>query len=427
MSDTPRPPKKRKRARPVGEGGDAQPRRAKTVKTVKTGAKRNRRKPRPPGGAEVDGQGAQGAAPAKRSSRSKGKTAKARPARTRLAKKGVAETGPKRNRRTKPLDANLAPADDPEELRSRPGLRSRRAAMVERLQERRAAVKERATAIALKAKRPAILIGKTVLLAACVAGAIAVGRLIETHVRTSPAFAVRTIEINGNERMELEEVTTISGLELGQNVFDMSPEDVRARLVRHPWIATAEVQRRLPGTYLIEVRERTAVAVLALDRLYLVGEDGAVFKQVGEDDSVDLPVITGISRNRFVRDEAYRARVLVEIVGLMHDYRGAGLWAREPIGEVRVEEDDSVSLYIGDDATLIRLGRAPFRQKLRKLRRVFDRLAQRDSRPAYVYLDNQRRPDRVTVRLREPYREPPPAPEPVAEAAPDAPAAAAAP
>jgi hypothetical protein len=48
----------------------------------------------------------------------------------------------------------------------------------------------------------------------------------------------------------------------------------------------------------------------------------------------------------------------------------------------------------------VRLGKAPFRHKLERLRDVLARLAKDKARAAYVYLDNQRRPDRVTARLR---------------------------
>src|SRR5204863_5650980 len=101
---------------------------------------------------------------------------------------------------------------------------------------------------------------------------------------------------------------------LGQNVFDASPEEVRARLERHPWIAEAHVERRLPGTYRIEIRERRAIALLALGDVYLVAEDGAVFKRVEGDDPVDLPVITGVERDRFTSDRAFRTSILLEAV-----------------------------------------------------------------------------------------------------------------
>jgi cell division protein FtsQ len=233
------------------------------------------------------------------------------------------------------------------------------------------------------------------------AGAIALGRLVERHVRTSPAFSVTEIELSGHVRLSADEVLETAGLAEGNNVFDVAPEDAEARLTDHPWIAEAEVLRRLPGSYSVRIRERRAVALLALSDVFLVSDDGAVFKPVEEDDPIDLPVITGIDRGRFTRDRAFRTSVLFSVVALLSDYRGAGLAQGEPISEVHVERDDGLSLYIGEDATYVRLGDGPFRGKLGRLRTVLEELAERDVRAEYVYLDNERRPDRVTVRLRE--------------------------
>ena len=124
--------------------------------------------------------------------------------------------------------------------------------------------------------------------------------------------------------------------------------------------------------------------------------------------------ITGLEQGEFVRNRAFRTAVLLEVVALMHDYRAAGLWRREPIGEIRVEPTGGLSLRVGEDAMLVRLGRGPHRTKLLRLRRILDRLDESESRAEYVFLDNVRRPDRVTVRLRE---EPEPAPEPDEEEA----------
>jgi cell division protein FtsQ len=238
-----------------------------------------------------------------------------------------------------------------------------------------------------------------VVLALAAAGAV--GRLAERHVRKSPAFALTTVSVDGEERLSTEEITRIAGLTVGHNVFEVPPEDALARLEGHPWIAQAEVRRRLPGTFEIVVRERKPAALIVLDHVYLIGQDATVFKQVASDDPIDLPVVTGVDPARFLGDRGYRTALLLEIVAMLHDYRAAGLERREPIQEINVQGTGAFEIYFGEDATLARLGRGPFLAKLRKLRRILDTLERRDARPAYVYLDNVRRPDRVTVRLRE--------------------------
>lgn len=252
-----------------------------------------------------------------------------------------------------------------------------------------------------KLRRPVAVTFKIVLVVAVAAGTVSMARLVERHVRTAPAFATSEIVVEGNGRLSREAVLEAAGLAEGRNVFDVAPEVAEAALRDSPWIAEAQVRRQLPGRYEIRVRERRAVAMLAMGGpLFLVSEDGTVFKELDESDAVDLPVITGVSRARFTGDRAFRASVVLEVVALLHDYRGAGLWRREPIAEVHIEEDDGLSLYIGEDALLVRLGRGPFREKLRRLRQILDRLKRRDARAEYIYLDNVRRPDRATVKLR---------------------------
>lgn len=292
-------------------------------------------------------------------------------------------TGP-RNRRVRPKKKAVEPEEPKPTLRERFG-----------------GVGERVKALGGRLRRPAELALRAALVIAVGVGAVALGRLVERHVRTAPAFEVTEIALEGHVRLTREEILETAGLAIGNNVFDMGPEDAQEALSQHPWIAEATVRRRLPGSYTIEVRERRAVALLALGDVFLVSEDGAVFKQVEDGDPIDLPVITGVERERFQRDRGFRTSILLEAVALLHDYRSAGLREREPIGELHVERDDGLSLYIGADPTYVRLGRGPFRSKLQRLRTVLEELGERGARAEYVYLDNERRPDRVTVRIRE--------------------------
>lgn len=253
-----------------------------------------------------------------------------------------------------------------------------------------------------RAKRPVMMVVKLVVAAAFLAGGVAGWRLVERYAQNAPYFEVSQIELDGEERVERDALLRTAGIALGDNVFSRTPEQVADRLERHPWIAEATVERRLPGFFRIQVREHRAVAVLTLaGKGYLVGDDATLFKELTAGDPVDLPVITGLDSQRFLSEVAHRSEVLMNVVTLMHDFRSAGLWRREPIAEIHVEPSDDLSVYLNDDAMYVRLGEAPWRPKLSRLRRILDRLESEESRPEYVFLDNTTRPDRVTVRLRE--------------------------
>lgn len=233
-----------------------------------------------------------------------------------------------------------------------------------------------------------------------VAASVAVYRFVDRYARTSPEFAIETLSIAGAERVERAELEEAMGVTVGDNVFQRSPEEIRAGLEAHPWIASATVRRRLPRTVEVEVRERVPALLLVLESPHLVDEDATVFKALEPGDPVDLPVVTGVDVTRFRGELGYRTELLTSAIALLREWQSATLARRDPIAEIHVEPDESLTLFVGDDGTEIRLGRGPYRSKLARLRRVLDELSRRQSRPLYVYLDNVRRPERVTVRVR---------------------------
>lgn len=268
-------------------------------------------------------------------------------------------------------------------------------------------------------RTPGVMFLRGVSVLAMLACAVAAGRLVQHHLTTSSAFAIDTIEVRGLSRIKRPELLEAAGIDLGSNAFERSPDEVRARLLRHPWVASASVNRRLPSRFDIEVKEREPVALLVVEAcspelertsadpscddasaLYLVSDEATVFKRLEAEDPVDMPVITGIDRQRFGVDRAHQESVLREAVTLLDEYKAAGLWKRLPIGEIHVERGDGFSLYVGEELTHVRLGVPPFGQKLRRMRKVFERLEREKASAEYVYLDNELRPDRVTVRLR---------------------------
>jgi len=241
--------------------------------------------------------------------------------------------------------------------------------------------------------------GQLILVVAGAAALLWLGDRTVQYAHGAEAFEIREIIIEGNHQLGEIDVRRAAQLQIGSNIFEVSSEGTRNHLLQHPWIEEANVVRRLPGRVRIEIVERKPVALVALDQLYLVSEEGAVFKRLGVDDPVDLPVITGIASERFYDDLDYRTAILLRSMALLQDYEGAGLAEREPVSEIHFAGANGIELFVGDDGMNVRLGNGQHRQKLRRLRQVLERLEREKTRPSYVYLDNVRSPERVTVRL----------------------------
>ena len=76
-------------------------------------------------------------------------------------------------------------------------------------------------------------------------------------------FTLSRIEVSTDGSLSTDSILHAAGVATNQNLFALSPADIRARLEANPAVASARVSRRLPDTLRIDVAERVAVARLA--------------------------------------------------------------------------------------------------------------------------------------------------------------------
>ena len=135
-----------------------------------------------------------------------------------------------------------------------------------------------------------------------VSAAVGVAWAARRHVMTSARFAVTEIDVLGHDRRSADSIAAESGVTAGANVFSLDLDAARARILADPWIAQATLARKLPGTILIEVTERKPVALVAMGDIYLATAEGEPFKKLAPEDSVDLPLVTGLRADALAED-----------------------------------------------------------------------------------------------------------------------------
>ena len=112
----------------------------------------------------------------------------------------------------------------------------------------------------------------------------------------SPFFGVEQVLISGNEQVSAESLFAFSGISMGQNIFTVDTARVQRWLCMDPFIKTAQVAYVLPRTVKITVTERRPVAVLATGQAFVqVDDNGLVLLRLRELDTLDLPILSGIS------------------------------------------------------------------------------------------------------------------------------------
>jgi cell division protein FtsQ len=101
-------------------------------------------------------------------------------------------------------------------------------------------------------------------------------------------FAAKDIQLRGSHRIPRAEVLSLARVNDRSNVFHLDASAVERRLERDPRILEAHVTTSLPDRLMIEIVQRTPVAVVGSPEA-LVGADGVVIGPAA--DTVDLPAL----------------------------------------------------------------------------------------------------------------------------------------
>ena len=197
--------------------------------------------------------------------------------------------------------------------------------------------------------------------------ACALGYLI---VIRSSYFNLNKVDVYGNHRLSKEEVIEAARLETGMNLLSIDLESITERLLRHPWIRSGSIYRRLPGQLVLEVEERTPRGILASDRLYYIDEKGSVFTRVLPGDPIDLPLFTGIQSDSMrlhlgeIQDSLRSGLKLTELI----DRVDFGFHYAD-VREINISSEEGLTLKMKSGQIVI-LGHDDFESRLLR----FDRL-----------------------------------------------------
>jgi cell division protein FtsQ len=231
------------------------------------------------------------------------------------------------------------------------------------------------------------------------AALVLVAFLAWRHGVEGELLRIRALRFEGLARVPAAELAELSPVRPGDHLFLADLGQAATALARHPWLASVEIRRRLPPALEIRVVERRAVALVDLAGLYLVDDRGEVFKRATPGDGLDLPVVTGISRDDWVERRAEVEPLLQGALGLLARWRERGLDRKAPLSQLRIDPVYGAIVWAGEQGFEVRLGHGDIAEKLSRLERVLAAIEAEGQRPEVLHLDNRRRPDWVAVRL----------------------------
>ncbi len=147
-----------------------------------------------------------------------------------------------------------------------------------------------------------------------------------TVLRRFDSFQVDHVSIRGTRYLAADVALAQSGITRKSNVFD-DFEPWRQRLLQHPMILAARIERRLPGTILIAITETEPVALARTPDLTPVDARAKALPIDPGTADLDLPVLSMSSHQNARGDFTDRAtRQVVSILALLQQ-RDARLYS----------------------------------------------------------------------------------------------------
>lgn len=136
---------------------------------------------------------------------------------------------------------------------------------------------------------------------ATISGATAAAKAHGAQIAADAGFRVRHVRVTGTERMNELSVYERALTQKDQPMPLLDLEALRSQLRALPWVEDARVSRRLPDTLAIDIVERKEHAVLAKpDHLVLIDVEGHVLEPISPAKAKGKLVISGPGAQRMV-------------------------------------------------------------------------------------------------------------------------------
>ncbi len=226
-----------------------------------------------------------------------------------------------------------------------------------------------------KARGPAGLKGILPAAAGVVAVVLlaAAGAMAYSFLGRCGAFSVREIDMNPCEHISREEIGGLLAGGARGNIWSLSAEEIGRRLRGHDWVRKVSVRKAFPDRLIVRVEERRPMAMINLDGLCYVDEDGSVFKRVTAYDAKDFPVITGFSRADLAAKDAIALQNLRRTIELIR-LAEAGVLSRD-LSEVHFDPADGYTLVTRENGLQLKIGTMDSREAMKRVEEAMPKLS----------------------------------------------------
>ena len=195
----------------------------------------------------------------------------------------------------------------------------------------------------------------------CLLIVIIIGGII--FATCSPIFNIKEIKVLNNTLVSSENIISLSGLTVGENLFKFSEQKVKKQIKENPYIDSVEIKRIIPNEVQIDVVERVPrFSVSILGNYAYINSQGYILEITQNE--LNLPVINGTSTeeekieagNRLNEKDLEKLEVVLKIMSIGKENNLDSKIKSIDINNendyiVRIEEELK-TVHLGDESNL---------------------------------------------------------------------------
>ncbi len=199
---------------------------------------------------------------------------------------------------------------------------------------------------------------------------------------SSPYFEIKEIVVRGCKELTEKEILSYAAIKPSQNLLAINLGTIARRIESNPWVKEASIGREFPNRLIIDLQERTAVALVKRENGFnLMDLDGVAFKKLEKNDEVDIPVL-----NVYYSDGDDSALFTKSLELLRYLSASKEFPTIRNIAEIHGNEVFGLSLFT-DGGLCIRLGFDSYENKLKRLNAVMADLERRNMKLGFLLID----------------------------------------
>ncbi|MBM4272450.1 MAG: FtsQ-type POTRA domain-containing protein [Deltaproteobacteria bacterium] len=217
----------------------------------------------------------------------------------------------------------------------------------------------------------------------------------------SPYFKIKETIVRGCKELTEKEILALASVQPEQSIFGINANAVERRIAQNPWVKDVYVGRELPDRLVIEVVERTAVALINRnDGFHLMDFDGVLFKKLEHGDNADLPVLSGCYTEGNTESALFKKSLeLLRYLSSSKEFL-----TTKNVSEIHGNEVFGLSLFTSGGLCL-RLGFNSYENKLMRLVPVMEDLERRNLNLGFLLIDLND-PTKITVQKKNVFDSP---------------------